>query len=381
MDEIENRSERLKIGSIPLGGSIFTNIVKDMTTSRQQIIIIPAFSIVDRAVGNLQIRFRLEGIQQSISSGTKNKRQAEAEAKTILTRWLIAHGKSTTKGKTPLQAEIDTFIESQYRDLKPSTRTEAVLVLRRFANCFPVAFIQDLTPEIFRNGIPKLRGEAAPKYWSNILAIVRKFSLTLFEHGKIIQDFTKGVAMPPRSSFKVRTDVWTEEEFDAAIIAVNPFDAEILRVMLWTGMDSADVYELRRKHFVKDEEGNWVIRKRREKGKSEQETILQPIGSKALPILIKKLDETKHPEDRLFKIKYKSSHSFTSSLLTRVKRATAKTGHPLKNLKALRHTYITYHAERGVPLDVLRQWVGHTKDSRTLDRVYLHRASTSRFMD
>ncbi|MBF0433595.1 MAG: tyrosine-type recombinase/integrase [Fibrobacteria bacterium] len=51
-----------------------------------------------------------------------------------------------------------------------------------------------------------------------------------------------------------------------------------------------------------------------------------------------------------------------------------------KDLKSLRHTFATEHVERGVPVDVLRKWMGHTPNSRTLDGVYLHRKSTAEFM-
>ena len=368
-------------GSIPGSGSLFLGNLVEVTTNRQQVVILPPFSVHSRPRGSCQIRFRLDGAPQSVSTGTKNKREAESQARAILTRWLIAQGKTTARGKTGLQAEIAAFLETQYANLKPSTRDEAELILRRFAECFPVAHAQDVTPEVFKRGAGKLKGKAAAKYWANILSTVRRFSRSLVEAGKLAQDFTAGIPMPPKGSFKIREETWTDAELDAALAALVPFDAEVLMVMRWTGMDTADLWAFQRKHMVKDETGAWMIRKRREKGKSDAETILQPIGSKALPILKARYDSTRHPEDRLFGNAFASIRSFNTSLMGRIRRATAPLGLPLKNLKALRHTFATYHAERGVPLDVLRKWMGHAKDSRTLDRVYVHRASTARFMD
>lgn len=389
MDFVENEtdsriSEALaesNPGSIPGSGSLFLEKLEEVTTNRQQVVILPPFSVHARPRGSCQIRFRLDGVPQSVSTGTKNKRQAEAQAQAVLTRWLIAHGKTTAKGKTSLQAAAAGFLDTQYANLKPSTRDEAELILRRFQECFPVPNVQDITPELFKARAGKLKGAAAPKYWANILSTCRRFARSLVAEGNLVQDFTAGIPMPPKGSFNVREETWTEEELEATLAAVAPFDAEVLTVMRWTGMDTADVFALRRKHLVKDETGAWMIKKRREKGKSDAETILQPLGSKALPILKARYDSTRHPEDRLFGDAFASIRSFNTSLMGRVRRATAPLGLPLKNLKALRHTFATYHAERGVPLDVLRKWMGHAKDSRTLDRVYVHRASTARFMD
>lgn len=351
--------------------------IVDLRTSREQIIILPPFSVHAREQGNCEIKFRIDGEQKSVSAGTRNKRAAEAQAEAILARWLAAHGKTTAAAKTGVQAEIAGFLDAQYTDQKPATRTEAVLVLRRFAEAFPVTHIQEITPQVFRDGAKKYRGEAAPKYWANILSITGRFARFLVDQGKIAQDFTKGVARPSRHSFGRRDAVWEEDELEAVLAVLNTFDQEVLLVMRWTGMDSSDVFELRRKHLIKDEKGNWIIRKRREKSKTEEETIVQPIGSKVLPILMGRYKRTKAPEDRLFGGIYSSARSFTTSLLGRVRRAAG----PTKDLKSLRHTFATYHAERGVPLDVLRPWMGHALDSRVLDRIYVHRKSTARFMD
>lgn len=354
---------------------------EEMRTIREQVIILPPYSVHARAAGNCEIRFRLDGVQRSISAGTKNQRQAESVAKAVLARWLAAQGKTTAGKKTGLRGEIDAFVEVQYRDLKRATRDEAILILNRFEAAYPLPHVQDITPEVFRAGAGRFRGEASPKYWANILATVRRFSRALVDQGKIVQDFTKGTPMPKRSAFGRREVTWTEDELAAVLEVLTPLDRDALTVMRWTGLDSSDVFELRRKHLVKDETGAWVIKKQREKAKGPEETILQPIGSVVRQILMDRYKATRLPADRLFDADFLDARSFTSSLRDRVRRATASAGLPLKHLKALRHTFATYHAERGVPLDVLRRWMGHAPDSRVLDRIYVHRASTARYMD
>ncbi len=347
-----------------------------MGTKREQIVLLPEFSVHSRDRGSCVIRFRLDGLQHSIATGIRQKRNAEAKAEAILARWLVARGEAAPAKLTPLQAEIEYFIESEYADVKPATKTEAVLILRRFSACFPVAHAQEISRDDFRKNAKRYRGDASPKYWANILSTTRRFSKSLVSQKKILEEFTQDVPMPPKASFGRRDSTWTDGEFDTTLGKLEPFDRDVLMVMRWTGLDSSDVAELRREHIKKDAEGNWILMKRREKAKTDEETAVQPLGSRVKSILLARYAAAKGTE-KLFGNIYASPRSFTTSLMGRVRRA----ANPSKDLKSLRHTYATYHAERGVPLDVLRAWMGHARDSRVLDRIYLHRASTARFMD
>lgn len=355
--------------------------LEEVRTNSERIIVLPSFSIHPRDKGNCEIKFRVDGEQKSISSGTRNKREAEARAKPLLARWLAAHGKVSAQGKTSLQAAIDAFLETQYANTKPATKTEASLVMRRLAEAFPVDHVQEISPDVFRKGATAYRGDASPKYWMNILSITRRFSRSLLDQGKIAQDFTKGIPSPRKSQFGRREGVWTDEELETAFRFINSFDRDVFLVMRWAGLDSSDVFELRKKHLVKDDSGAWMFRKRREKSKTEEETILQPVSSVIRDMILAKWNSAKGAEDRLFQGPYINARSFTASLMSRFRRATATAGVTFKDLKSLRHTFASYHAERGVPLDVLRVWMGHARDSRVLDRIYVHRASTARFMD
>lgn len=347
-----------------------------MGTMREQILLLPERSVHAKDRGTCVIRFRLNGVQHSIATGIKQKREAEAKADGILARWLIAHNEATPAKQTALQAEIEAFIESEFADVKKATKTEAVLIMRRFAEFFPFQHAQEVSREVFRKAAKKYRGEASSKYWANILSMTRRFSKSLVGQKRILEDFTMDVPMPPKASFGRREEVWGDAELEKVLGKLEAFDREVLMVMRWTGLDSSDVAELGRKNILKDSEGNWIIKKKREKAKTEEETVVQPISSKVLDILLSR-QKAARVDDRLFGNNYATPRSFTTSLLGRVRRAAG----PTKDLKSLRHTYATYHAERGVPLDVLRIWLGHAKDSRVLDRIYLHRASTARFMD
>lgn len=325
--------------------------------------------------GNLEIRFRWGKKHPSISSGTKDDKEARDNAPELIRRWIRTKGKGAQAH--PLQAAAAEFLAEQYADRKPDTRDEVDLILRRLATAFPgLSSLGALSPKAFRAGVSRYRGEAAAGYWTNILVTTRKFCRWAVARGYMAEDPTEGIPAPGKGRGK-RRDVWPEEYFTQVVEVVSPFDAEVLQVMRWTGIDSGDLFGFDpRKHVVKDESGAPTLRKRREKGKSDEETMVQPISSRILPFM-----EERRKLGEGYGAGYADVRSFTASLRKRVQTRMLRAGLPVRDLKSLRHTFATYHAERGVPLDVLRRWMGHARDSRTLDRYYLHRASTARFMD
>jgi integrase len=347
---------------------------KGFRTSSEQMKL-PAWSIQE-GKGNLEIRFRWGKKHKAISSGTKSHREAEASAPALLMAWIRSKGKEAVEH--PFQAAAAEFIAEQYADHKGDTRSEVDLVLRRLAGAFPgVSSVGELTPKVFKAGAGKLRGEASPKYWANILSIVRKFFRWCVDNGYMAVDPSEGIPFPKKSTFGRGKEIWAEGYFEKVCEVVSEFDLECLMVMRWSGMDSGDLATFEpKKHLVRDSKGALIIKKRREKAKSEEETVIQPVSSKIEALLLKRLKSGEG-----YGAGYASVRSFTASLRKRVQSSMERAGLPIRDLKSLRHSFATYHAERDVPLDVLRRWMGHADDSRTLDRYYVHRASTARFMD
>lgn len=334
---------------------------------------LPAWSIHE-GKGNLEIRFRWGKSHPSISSGTRDPREAANVAPGLVAKWIKSKGAS--HAEHPIAEACEEFLAEQYADKKPDTRAEVDLILRRLAGVFPaISSVREITPKVFRAKAATLRGTAAPGYWTNILVTTRKFFRWCVNREYMAEDPTEGIPAPGKGKGK-RRDVWADEYFEEVLEVVGEADREILMLMRWTGIDSGDLFTFNSRNLVKDEDGNLTIRKLREKAKSEEETIIQPASSKVIPFLKARLKS-----GEWYGAGYASVRSFTASLRKRVQSSMARAGLPIRDLKSLRHTFATYHAERGVPLDVLRPWLGHTRDSRTLDRYYLHRASTARFMD
>jgi integrase len=351
---------------------ISRDFVEIRTGSEQMTL--PAWSIHE-GKGNLEVRFRWGKGHPSISTGTKDEREAHNRAPDLVKAWIKSKGKS--RAAHPLEASCEEFLGEQYADRKKDTRAEVDLILRRLAGVFPgISEVREISPKVFRAKAATLRGEAAPGYWTNILVTVRKFFRWAVSRGYMNEDPTEGIPAPGKGRGK-RRDVWADEYFEEVLGAVSEGDREILMVMRWSGIDSGDLHTFDpRKHLVKDDSGALTFRKLREKAKSDEETIIQPVSSKILPYM-----EARKKSGEGYGAGYASVRSFTASLRKRVQASMLRAGLPVRDLKSLRHTFATHHAERGVPLDVLRRWLGHSRDSRTLDRYYLHRASTARFMD
>lgn len=351
---------------------ISRNFVEFRTSSEQMKL--PAWSIHEGR-GNLEIRFRFGEKHPAISSGTKSHKEAGDRAPDLVRAWIKSRG--TEAVKHPLEAACQEFVSEQYADKKPDTRSEVDLILRRLAREFPgISSVGDISPTVFRKGASRLRGKASAKYWANILVTVRKFSRWSVKRGYMAADPTEGIPLPDKGQFGRREEIWPEDIFEQVIDLISPKDREILLVMRWTGMDSGDLAKFNSRHLVKDENGVLTIKKKREKAKVEDETIIQPISSRVRPFF-----EARLRSGIWWGEEYASIRSFSASLLLRVKTVMLRHGLQGRDLKSLRHTYCTYHAERGVPVDVLRRWVGHARDSRILERYYVHRASTARFMD
>lgn len=325
--------------------------------------------------------FRWKGKQVAVTTLEHSEAKAKQRAPEVIARWFKKHGEKVPLSRTASFAEAAReFLEAKYLSRKPATAHEVRIVLDKVAGIMPEAW-GNLTRKTAKPYWPRLKGSASPKYWKNILTITRKFWRWAVEEGIAVEDVTEGLEGPRSKDFGIREDVWTDEEVEAVLGALRPTEAQAILIIRWTGLDPADVWNLKKKHMVKDKDGAWKIVKVREKAKSEKEIINQPVSSKVRDLLVKLHSKAKGSDTPLLQTPFRSAQVFTVLLRRHVLRAQAALGLRPLAVKSLRHTFATFHAERDVPIDVLRSWMGHTADSRVLDRVYLHRGSTARYMD
>jgi hypothetical protein len=345
--------------------------------------------------------------------------------------------------KTRLATAVQNFINTEYRDRNRAAKT--IKAAERYLANYLVKFtgvknIEDLTKEVYDHAFDTAHQSLKPKSkygpveglqptsWATLLIYWRKFLFWATDEGFIESRVFKKRKIGRIPQIDRKEEIWSEDEFQAILALATEGDRETYKVLRWTGIYPSDVYELRRHHFRLDSRSNtWRLIKPRAKAKSPDEVYNQPLDGRALEVLLPRINNTKDANQKIFSDLtqyYSNEHSWTASLghrnddywdmfnfeissdrlreirfgkdyLTKARVSGVKSAKSLpytkyfkdhvkrKNVKSLRHTYITHQIEREdyPPIDVLRGWVGHTKDSRVLEKFYAHRRSDSQFIE
>lgn len=366
------------------------------------------WTVVARPVGSAQIRFRLRtlppGKQQiSISTGhTSPDALTLEEQRKLIARWAEAKGVRIVAPTAALsfERELERFLSLKYEGLAESTVSEAKRLLEQFGAILggvavgePTIPVTEITKKLCEDKKDEMRAGRSSKYWKNFITAAKKFVRWQVTEGHIPSDPLVNFKNPSRKTFGRRTAIWTQERYGETMAELAALDREILPVIRWTGMDSADFFQLAKSHIIEvmDAEGRkfWKLYKLRSKAKSEEETIDQPLSPKIEAIILARWHAQPDPEGKLWPMpQYKDSDSFADAVLRRVKAAQSRAGQvPTMDIKSLRHTFATYHARRylegrgGPPMEELRRWMGHAKDSRVLEKLYVHAKASGRFMD
>ena len=267
-----------KPDSNPGSGSPPFQIMKDSVQVPNNL---PAWSIQE-GKGNLEIRFRYGKRHKSLSSGTRSRREAQGRAPALIARWLASRPMDALA--SAWEKTVEAFRTEVYADQKATTWEGVETTLRRLVRVYRVAGPHQLTPELFRQGLRVYRGKASPKYWTEILSVTRKFCRWAVDRRLMAADATEGIPYPDKGTFGRREGVWAEEYLGQVLAVLEPDDRDRVLVMRWTGIDSGDLFTFDPgKHLTKDQAGHPVLKKRREKGKSDDETIIQPLSSEIRP--------------------------------------------------------------------------------------------------
>ena len=222
-----------------------------------------------------------------------------------------------------------------------------------------------------------------PKTVKNMLGNVRKFfrweMVREVKEGEpyLEKDPTLNAKMPTKGECAAPVKVkWEEDEFKATLKKVTCVDTRDTLLMLryCGGLDVADTMQLQALHFERTPNGVLFIRKIRAKSKrtSRTEWIKIPVADIILPMVEKRLAVCTKTEDFIFP--WNSIHStfggFAAGLYKRTKKARALAGLPMKELKALRHTFATEQIAKGVSIPQVGAWLGHVKGSPMTAAIY-----------
>ncbi len=345
-----------------------------------------SWSVQPRKRGSAQIRVWISGKPFSISTGQKSVAAlSKATQIRLIQDWLKRNPVVRQEAAT-FEGEVKRFLSLKYEGRRPRTVEAVRRDLERLQEVLGVTLVKDATKARCEARKDAMRGEMAPATWRDFLSRAAKFFRWQVAEKNLESDPLVNFRRPVKKEFGRREDVWDSERFEKTLALLSGEDREMLVIFRETGMDPADLFHFDpKKNLVEASEGAgkfWKIRKVREKAKSDAECVDQPLSTAAKAILLPRRGNWYDLS------RYGSAASFGCAIRKRIKAAQVKAGYsdPLA-IKALRHTFATYHATRylegrgGPPMEVLRKWMGHAPSSRTLEAVYMHTQSSGRYQE
>ncbi len=325
------------------------------------------FFLSPKKGGNIRVRFTHNNRECSYSTGTKNLAKAKIKAKIIYQDFNKKH--TTLSSNEPLINLTEIFVKN--KEVKEITKKSLTRNINRALKYLPQK-AKDLSSKDFEKSAYLIKGNSSAKTWANILADCRGFFRWCVKNDFINSDPTINIPNPKKINFGKRqeSDMWIDSDF--SVLDILPkFERNVVEIIRWTGIDLRDVFTLTKNDFVKTKNGYNLVRLRA-KAKSTVETVVQPLSKNVERLILNFVKSKKE---------IKNLSSTTTQVCKRLKQAFKSLDIPPKTTKGLRHTFTTYHAKRGVPMHILRQWMGHAPSSRILESIYTHISDTSEFMD
>lgn len=212
--------------------------------------------------------------------------------------------------------------------------------------------------EIYR--IRRLEEGASPSTINREVAQIKHMLSVAETWGLIKRNPIKGM-----KDLKENDDRWrylTREEFERLRAVISPHYTDLLTFLTYTGIRLGDVLALRWRDVDLDK-GIVVIRGSQTKG---GKTYSVPLHEEVLAVLRKRAEQRKSKEDRIFP---HSGPSFRKAF----KRALRLAGLPTTiRIHDLRHTFASWLALGGVPLQQIQLLLGHKDFQTTLRYAHLN---------
>ena len=354
----------------------------------------------EKGMGNLQreksgkwtIRVSIMGKRYSRSARTKSRDKAEQ----FLRRFLAPLGLG--ERRIPLADVWLEYLKSPNRnELAPSTLHAKKIVWFHFAkwmerNYLPVEDLAGVTPEAVAEYLACLRADLSGSSYNSRVCVLREMFRVLADKAGIECDPWAGVRLRPDDSHSRRE--LTMSELERLLMAAKRADAEmagrssapwqnewrkLFLIGIYTGMRLGDCCRL-----------SWqsvnlpagIIQLIPQKTKRHHGRIVTiPIH----PALRAALEETPEGEragnvlktlaEYYTKTRWKVGHELgrvfrAAGIVTSVHIEGRRTRTPEATFHSLRHTFVSFAANAGVPLHVVQSIVGH--ESTAMTRHYYH---------
>ena len=342
----------------------------------------------EKGMGNLQreksgrwtMRVSIKGKRYCRSTRTKDRDKAER----VLQRFLAPFGLG--ERRLPLADVWLEYVKSPNRnDLAPSTLHAKKNVWFHFAkwmerNYLPVDDLAGVTPEAIAEYLACLRVDLCGSSYNGRVCILREIFHVLAEKAGLEDDPWEGVRLRPDDSHSRRE--LTMAELTRLIMSAKKSGGEWYKLFLigiYTGMRLGDCCKL---EWTSVNLAAGIIQLVPQKTRRHHNRLvtipIHPALREALEetpalerggFVLKELSE--HYNKAKWKIGHELSHIFhAAGIVTSVQIEGRRTRTPEATFHSLRHTFVSFAANAGVPLHIVQSIVGH--ESTAMTRHYYH---------
>ena len=354
----------------------------------------------EKGMGNLQceksgrwtMRVSIKGVRYCRSTRTKDRAKAER----ILQRFLAPFGRG--ERRVPLADVWLEYVKSPNRnDLAPSTLHAKKNVWFHFAkwmehNYLPVTDLAGVTSEAVAEYLACLRASLAGSSYNSRVCVLREIFHVLAEKAGIEDDPWAGVRLRPDDSHSRRELTMVELErllmaakradVDTAKRSATPWRNEwrkLFLVGIYTGMRLGDCCKL---SWTSVNLSSGIIQLVPQKTKRHHGRIVTiPVH----PALRSALEESPEGErggfvlptlaEYYMKSKWRIGHELgeifrAAGIVTSIQIEGRRNKTPEATFHSLRHTFVSFAANAGVPLHIVQSIVGH--ESTAMTRHYYH---------
>lgn len=354
----------------------------------------------EKGMGNLQceksgrwtMRVSIKGVRYCRSTRTKDRAKAER----ILQRFLAPFGRG--ERRVPLADVWLEYVKSPNRnDLAPSTLHAKKNVWFHFAkwmehNYLPVTDLAGVTSEAVAEYLACLRASLAGSSYNSRVCVLREIFHVLAEKAGIEDDPWAGVRLRPDDSHSRRE--LTMVELERLLMAAKRADVDTAKrsatawrnewrklflVGIYTGMRLGDCCKL---SWTSVNLLTGIIQLVPQKTKRHHGRIVTiPIH----PALRSALEESPEGErggfvlptlaEYYMKSKWRVGHELgeifrAAGIVTSIQIEGRRNKTPEATFHSLRHTFVSFAANAGVPLHIVQSIVGH--ESTAMTRHYYH---------
>lgn len=351
----------------------------------------------EKGMGNLQMeksgrwtmRVGINGKRYCRSTRTKDKDQAER----ILQRFLAPFGLG--EHRLPLADVWNAYVMSPDRnELAKATLDSKRIVWMHFARWMEhyylaVKDLAGITHDMITEYLALLRADLCASTYNCRVCILREIFHTLASKAGLEENPWEGVRLRPDDSHSRRE--LTMDELKRLLNAAQKFDDEwhkLIMIGIYTGLRLGDCCCL---NWTQINIAQGVIQLMPAKTKRHHQRIVTIPIHPALGAALVSADAGEHQqfpvgpvmpkiEEMYCRTRWQISHELarifkTANITTSVRIEGRKNKTPEATFHSLRHTFVSFSANAGIPLHVIQSIVGH--ESTAMTRHYYHENLTA----